>query len=144
MPVALAPCPARGRFAVMLPAPPYALVTPRVRFPALATRAARTPLGGGREALWALWVLARLGAGDVPGGLPSAIRLVRAQAARQFLTALALGLTVRPLVLRAADLSAGDPGEFREALSSVIQVTAPHLDRATAAELQALLHELVP
>lgn len=140
----LAPRPAAGRFALMQPAPPYALATPRIRFASLAIRAAHTPLGGGREALWALWVLARLGAGCLPGVLPPSIRIARAQAARSWLSALALGTTVRPLVLRAAEHAAGEPADLRAALESVIQVTAPHLDRATAGELQALLHELVP
>lgn len=126
----------------MHPAPPFALAEPRIGFAALASRAARTPLGGGREALWALWMLARLGAGARPGVLPAAIRSARAQAARQWLTALALPPALRPLVLRAADRSADDPIELRDALASVIQVTAPHLDRATAGELQALLREL--
>lgn len=124
--------------------PPYALATPRIRFGALAARAARSPLGGGREALWALWVLARLGAGLLPGALPPAIRIARAQAARNWLSALALSTTLRPLVLQAADAAAGEPALLREAIASVIQVTAPHLDRATAAELQGLLRELAP
>ena len=128
----------------MQPAPPYALESPRIRFAALAVRAAHTPLGGGREALWALWVLARLGAGCLPGVLPPATRIARAQAARSWLSALALANNLRPLVLRAAEHGAGEPIDLRDALSSVIQVTAPHLDRATAGELQALLRELVP
>ncbi len=128
----------------MLPAPPFALATPRIRFAALAVRAARTPLGGGREALWALWMLARLGAGAVPGALPPATRIARAQAARSWLSALALSPALRPLVLRCADLAAGEVGPLREELANVMQVTAPYLDRATAAELSALLHELVP
>ena len=84
------------------------------------------------------------GAGCLPGALPPATRIARAQAARSWLSALALANNVRPLVLRAAEHGAGEPIDLRDALSSVIQVTAPHLDRATAGELQALLRELVP
>jgi hypothetical protein len=128
----------------MHPAPPFALAEPRIRFAALAVRAAHTPLGGGREALWALWVLARLGAGCLPGALPPTMRMARAQAARSWLSALALNPVIRPLVLRASECAGGEPVMMRDALAAVIQVTAPHLDRATAGELQALLHELVP
>lgn len=126
----------------MHPAPPFALDEPRIAFPALLQRAARTPLGGGREALWALWMLARLAAGAAKGALPDDVRAARAAAARGWLSALSLAPTLRPLVLRAAELSAGPPGPLAEALGGVIQVTSAHLDRATAAELQALLHEL--
>ncbi|MBI3791183.1 MAG: hypothetical protein HY275_09935 [Gemmatimonadetes bacterium] len=128
----------------MHPAPPFALAEPRIAFPALATRAARTPLGGGREALWALWMLARLAAGCRPGVLPPPMRVARAAAARAWLSALSLPPALRPLILRTAELTAGEAVPVAEALSGVIQVTAPHLDRATAAELQALLRELVP
>ncbi len=126
----------------MHPAPPFALAEPRIAFPALLQRAARTPLGGGREALWALWMLARLAAGAAGNALPDPVRAARATAARGWLSALSLPPALRPLVLRTAELSAGPPGPLAEALGGVIQVTSAHLDRATAAELQALLHEL--
>lgn len=127
----------------MLPAPPYALVTPRPRFPALAVRAARAPLGGGREAVLAVLVLARLAAAQVTRPpLPAPLRVARAVAARAWLGALTIPAQLRPALLRAIEATGGEAPALREALESVIQVTSSNLDRATVAEVQALLREL--
>lgn len=126
----------------MLPVPPYALDTPRPRFPALASRAARAPLGGGRETVLAVFVVSRLAAALLAKPpLPPPLREARAIAARSWLTALTLPAAVRGPLLHAIDASAGDAVEFRESLAAVIQVTSAHLDRATIAEVGALLRE---
>jgi hypothetical protein len=127
----------------MLPVPPYALATPRPRFPALAARAARAPLGGGREAVLAVLVLARLAAGQLSRPpLTAPLREARAAAARTWLGALTLPAPLRPALLRALEATGGDAPALREALESVIQVTSSHLDRATVGEVQALVREL--
>lgn len=127
----------------MLPVPPYALATPRPRFPALATRAARAPLGGGRETVLAVLVLGRLAAGLLlHPPLPVPLREARAAAARAWLGALTLPASLRAPLLRALEATGGDAPALREALESVIQVTSPHLDRMTVGEVQALVREL--
>ena len=126
----------------MVTAPPYALDTPRPRFPALAARAARAPLGGGRETVLAVLVVARLAAGLLAKTpLSQPLREARAAAAHGWLTALTLPTLVRAPLLRAIDASAGDPAVLREALAGVIQVTSAQLDAGTVAEVGALLGE---
>ena len=127
----------------MLPVPPYALATPRPRFPALATRAARAPLGGGRETVLAVLVLGRLAAGLLlRPPLPVQLREARAMAARAWLGALTLPAHLRAPLLRALEATGGDAPTLRAALESVMQVTSPHLDRTTVGEVQALVREL--
>ena len=127
----------------MLPSPPYALGTPRPRFPALAARAARAPLGGGRETVLAMLILARLSAALVTRPpLPLTTREARAAAARARLGALALPAQLRGPLLRAIDATGGESAALRQALDSVMQVTSSHLDRHTLAEMQGLLQEL--
>ena len=127
----------------MLPTPPYALATPQPRFPALATRAARAPLGGGRETVLAVLVVSRLAAALVTKPpLPAQLRESRAMAARHWLAALTLPAAARGPLQRAIDASGGDAIALREALDAVMQVTSSYLDRATIAEVGTLVREL--
>ena len=132
-----------GRFWPMIVAPPFALEAPRFRFPALAACAARAPLGGGREAAVAVLMVARLASGHLaPHALTAPVRTARAAAARTWFASLTLPTAVRAPILRAIDASGGDAVGLRDALATVMQVTQGQLDRATHAELQALLRAL--
>ena len=124
----------------MIVAPPFALEAPRFRFPALAACAARAPLGGGREAVVAVLMVARLASGHAaPHALSAPVRQARAAAARTWLASLTLPAPVRAPILRAIDASGSDGAGLHEALAAVMQVTQGQLDRATHVELQTLL-----
>ncbi len=132
--------PARQIARVLAPQPPYAVPAPAFSFPALAALAGRAPLGGARETVLALFVVARLvrdAAGPDP--IPPSIRATRAAATRAWLTALALPTSVRPAMHRLVDATASDDARaLRTALTAVTGVTAPYLDQAASLEIQHL------
>ncbi|HLA90221.1 MAG TPA: hypothetical protein VJL28_07325 [Gemmatimonadaceae bacterium] len=124
----------------MLGPSPYALAAPVFPFRALAALAGRAPLGGPRETALATLVAARLAAGATPPALlaPPA-RAARAEAARLWLTSIALPAAVRGALLRLADASGTDDlRAIAVALARVTEVTAPHLDRGARSELDRL------
>jgi len=111
---------------------------------ALAALAAKAPLGGARETAMASLVAARLAAAALPPvSLPAGARRKRADAAKNWLSALALPAPVRTALGRLLDLSAGeDLDAMGIALSKVTEVTAPHLDRHARLELERLAARL--
>jgi hypothetical protein len=121
----------------MLGPSPYALAAPVFPFRALTALAARAPLGGPRETALATLISARLAAGAAPPVLLALpLRAARAEAARLWLTSVALPPAVRTAVLNLVDATAtDDPGAIAFALAKVTEVTAPQLDRGARSEL---------
>lgn len=128
----------------MLPAPPYALDTPRFRFPALAALAGRSPLGGEREVVLAALLGARLVLAALPPRpLPHAARAARASGARSWLASLALPVAVRTPIARLIDATVdAEPASLAEAMGGAIEVIAPHLDAHALTELRGVANAL--
>ena len=124
----------------MLGPSPYALVAPVFPFRALAVLAGRAPLGGPREIALATLTAARLAlAAAPPATLAQPMRASRVEAARLWLTSVALPSAVRGAVLKLVEATASDdPGGMAAALAKVTDVTAPHLDKAARSELERL------
>jgi hypothetical protein len=119
---------------------PYTLATPAFPFRALAVLAAKAPLGGARETALATLVTARLVAGGLaPLSLPAPARRKRADAAKVWLSAVALPAAVRAAVGRLIELSASDDRKaIALGVTKVTEVTAPLLDRHARSELDRL------
>lgn len=128
----------------MLGPPPYALAVPAFPFRALAGLAGRAPLGGARETALATLIAARLASGTVPPFvLPRPLRVARAEAARLWMSSVALPAPVRHAIAGLLDASAADhPAALSAALANVTDITAPQLDRAARAELDRLAARL--
>lgn len=128
----------------VLPLQPYALATPVFPFRALAGLAAKAPLGGARESALAVLVAARLVTAAVaPALLPAPARRKRADAARLWLSAVALPAAVRSAVGRLVDLSASeDVKAIALGVAKVTEVTAPYLNRNARSELERLATRL--
>ena len=128
----------------MLGPPPYALVVPAFSFRALAGLAGRAPLGGARETALAALVGARLAVGMAPPlELPRTLRIARADAARLWMSSVALPAPVRIAIASLLDASTTDnPAALAAALGKVGDVAAPHLDRAARLELDRLAARL--
>lgn len=124
----------------MLGPPPYALTAPSFAFRALASLAARAALGGPRETALAALVAARLALGAAPPhALAPALRVARAEAARVWLTSVALPAPVRSAIGRLLDASGGnDDRAILASLVKVTDVTAPMLSRGARSELDRL------
>jgi hypothetical protein len=124
----------------MLGPPPYALTAPPFAFRALASLAARAALGGPRETALATLVAARLAAGAAPPhALAPALRSARCNAARVWLTSVAVPAPVRSAIGRLLDASAGnDQRTILASLTKVTDVTAPLLSRGARSELDRL------
>jgi hypothetical protein len=124
----------------MLGPSPYALTAHVFPFRALTALAGSAPLGGPRETALATLVSARLAAGAAPPVLLSlTLRAARADAARLWLTSVALPPAVRTAVLRLVDATAvADSPSVAAALAKVTEVTAPHLDKGARSELDRL------
>lgn len=130
-----------SRFVVVTePLPPYALTEPAFPLRALAVAVSRAPMGGVRESLMAALVGARLAAAAVGrDALPDALRSERAVAARHWLGALTLPPAARGAFALLVEASvAGEPAALSAALTKVIEVTAPNLDRKARWELDQL------
>lgn len=125
-------------------APPYGLVAPTFRFPALAARAARAQLGGDRELALAAFVAARLAAAVLPTGVPLPIRAARAAGARTWLATLSMPAAARAAFARLADATGKDDRTaVANALSTIADVASGALDAGSRAELDALARQLV-
>lgn len=128
----------------MIPPQPYALTAPAFLFRALAGLAAKAPLGGARESALATLVAVRLAVAAVePAMLPAPARRKRADAARRWLSAVALPAPVRSTVGRLVDLSASENVHAIAAgVAKVTEVTAPYLNRNARSELDRLAARL--
>ncbi len=124
----------------MLGPPPYTLVAPAFGFRSLAALAAKAALGGPRETALATLIAARLAAGAAaPFSLAPPIRVGRAEAARVWLSSVALPAPVRAAITKLVDASAGnDEKSLLSALAKVTDVTAPVLNRGARSELDRL------
>jgi hypothetical protein len=136
--------PRRSTFrSVRPPRQPYALDTPGFAFAALATFAARAPLGGPREIALAAFVTARI-AEDVAVGraLSDATRRARAAGARRWLATLAIAEPTRRAFVDLATATEADAQTVFTALRRVIEVTAGVLDPPSRSDLERLAREL--
>ncbi len=80
-----------------------------------------------------------------PHALPEAQRRARANAARSWLSALALPATPRLTITRAIEASAGTSREaLADAWEAVVQLVAPGADLAARAELRRVSNHLAP
>jgi hypothetical protein len=119
--------------------PPYALDSTEFPFRELAAAAARAAIGGAREELLAIYMVARLCEGTLPPfPLPPGTRAARAAAARSWLSAVALSATFRASCSRVAEATAVDVAATAAALDEVIAVTAPALGPEAHSELMHL------
>jgi len=123
---------------------PYALATPVFAFRALAALAGRAPLGGPRESAIATLISVRLVAGLLePFPLSQSLRKARADAAKLWLSSVALPTAIRGPVLKLLDATTTDDRRgVILTLGKVTEVTAPHLDRGARSELERLAARL--
>ena len=126
------------------PLPPFAVTPATFRFPALASLAGRLPIGAGRETALAALLAMRIAAGSLPSAQHAQpVRVARAAAMKQWLTAMCPDAKVRAACAVLADTTAeDDPEAVVRALQRVMEVTAPHLDAAARAEITSLASEL--
>ena len=125
------------------PRQPYALDIPGFAFAAIATFAARAPLGGPRELALAAFVTARIADDVAPNRqLPVAARRTRAANARRWLGTLALPETARKAFGDLVTATESGPAETAVALRRVIDVTAGILDPPARSDLERLAKEL--
>ncbi len=124
----------------MLGPPPYTLTAPAFPFRSLAALAGRAALGGPRETALATLIAARLTAGAAqPAALAPPLRAARADAARIWLTSVALPSPVRTAIARLLDASAGnDEKAILSAIAKVTDVTAQLLTRGARSDLDRL------
>jgi hypothetical protein len=124
----------------MLGPPPYTLTSPAFAFRSLSMLAARAALGGPRETALATLIAARLAAGAAPpAALAAPLRAARADAARVWLTSVALPAPVRAAIARLVEATSGnDHKSIVTSLAKVTDVTALVLTRGARSELDRL------
>jgi hypothetical protein len=124
----------------MLGPPPYTLAAPAFAFRSLAALVGRAALGGPRETALATLIAARLAAGAAhPVALALPLRAARADAARIWLTSVALPAPVRAAIGKLVDASAGnDDRAILTAINKVTDVTAQLLTRGARSDLDRL------
>jgi hypothetical protein len=122
---------------------PYALDAPSFSFTAIATFAARAPVGGVREIALASFVTARM-AGDVvtDRALSTAVRRARGVGARRWLSTLAISEPLRRAFVDLAAATEADAGATAVALRRVMEVTGGLLDSPSRSDLERLAKEL--
>jgi hypothetical protein len=127
-----------------LAAPPYALAAVEFPCPGLAALVARAPIGAGREVVLACITVARLAAGaGLPSGLPQEIRRERAEAARAWLSTLAVEPLKRAVLLRAISATAvGSLRDIADELRAVAEELASTLDQAATEDLARIAERL--
>lgn len=104
--------------------PPYALAPLTFRFRALVALAERLPIGGEREVMMGLFVVARLYWDAIEPG-QSAATASRAAAARQWLQTLALPSPTRVVFQQALEAAArGEPEAMRSAWGRVLALAS--------------------
>lgn len=126
---------------------PHSLAFRTLPFRALASLAARSPMGGEREIVLGCFMAARLVSlvADPPGGdaVPVETRGERAAAARTWLAGLAMPATLRTLFARVVDASATDDrAEIARRLVALTQSVERFLDEPAKAELDMLAERL--
>ncbi len=122
---------------------PYSLEPLTFPFPALAARAGRLPLGGGREVALAALMTARLAHSLVgPDAAAQPDRATRATQAKVWLASLALPPTTRVPFSRCVDATTGTPLQVAGALRSLVAVAGTYLDGAGVQELERLARQL--
>lgn len=123
---------------------PFALPPADCAFRGLAVAAARAALGGPRETLVGVLMGVRLAAAtEGPGALSPASRQLRADAAKGWLSALALPAKTRAALLGLFAASAGNaPEAVGTTLEAVMEVTAPILPRVARSEVARLVERL--
>jgi hypothetical protein len=119
--------------------PPFAVAPTSFRFPGLAALAGRAPLGGQREVVLAVYLVARLTQDTLPDrGLSDATRAERAAAAKAWLSGVALPAPVRSALAKAVEASSGPPDEAGQAVRDVASITTSYLDSSSRIELDQL------
>ena len=123
--------------------PPYSLEPVLFNFPALAASAASAPLGGNREMALAALTAARLMLASVPPvALPVPERTVRADRAKNWLSALSIPQPARMAVIRALDASVESGMEGAASIREMMHVFTGHLSPAALGELGGLAERL--
>jgi hypothetical protein len=122
------------------PRAPYSLAPTVFPLPSLAAMAGRAALGGPREVALACFLVGRLVIDLADGGsITEEQRKTRALGARHWLGSAAIPPVVRSALTRLAEATAAaEPSDMREALESVMTVTANHLDPGSLLELGRL------
>jgi hypothetical protein len=134
------------KFCVVPSTPPYALAAPGFPLRSLAALAARASLGGPREVLLAAMQAARMVEGAAgPHQLPESLRRSRANAARSWLSALAIPNASRLTISRAIEASVGaERAVLGPAWEAVVVLISPGADMAARAELRRVSLLLAP
>lgn len=120
--------------------PPYGLATVTFRHRALATRAARAPIGPARDVALAWFLCVRLIDGALgPAPFSDAARAARAAAAKTWLAGAGLPASARLPFSRIVDACASpgrpDPARIARGVTDAIKATVDHLDAPSRAEL---------
>lgn len=139
---------ATGLFRRQIPAvthpamhPPYGLASVSFRHRALASLAARAPIGPARDVALAWFVCARLIDGAAgPEPLSDAARTARAAAARTWLAGAGLSASVRLVFAKLIDAcgtaTPPDRARIAKGVSDALKVTGDQLDAPSRAELE--------
>lgn len=124
---------------VIVSQPPYALEPTPFRFPALASLAGRTPLGGEREIALATYLAARLAHDALAAReIAQEIRAERAASAKTWLSTLSLPAAMRAALVALVDASGANGNGVAPAIRGVLTATTNRLDRASRTELEQL------
>lgn len=132
-----------GSRATPPPFPPYSLEPVLFSVPALAECAGSAAIGGDREMALAALMTARLMLAAIPPtllGVPE--RTVRAERARNWLSALTMPQPARMAVIRAVDASIASGMEAAASVRELMHVLTGHLSPAALQELGALAERL--
>jgi hypothetical protein len=124
------------------PRHPFALDTPTFSFKALASLAARAPIGSARDIAIVAFATARMAEAVWPDGLSTDERQARAAAARRWLATIALADPVRRAFLDLIGATEVDGSATAAALHRVIDVTGPQLDPGGRSELERLARDV--
>jgi hypothetical protein len=126
--------------------PPFALAAAGFPLRSLAALAARSALGGPREVVLATMQAARMVEGAAgPHPLTESLRRSRANAARSWLSALALPSSSRVIIARAIEASAGaERDALAQAWEGIVALVTPGADLAARAELRRVSLMLSP
>lgn len=124
--------------------PPYSLAATTFPFPALASLAGRSPIGGAREVALGCLVACRLASALAIGHpLAGSVRIARAAAARSWLASLNVAASARGPLNKLIEASAGESRPAAgAAVRKVTDVTAQMLDAAAHSELVQLAEQL--
>lgn len=127
---------------VRSPRAPFALDTPTFSFAALASLAARAPLGGAREIAIVAFTTARMADETRPGGLSLEERQARAAGARRWMATLSLAEPVKKAFHELIAATEADAPTAAKAIRRVMEVTGAKLDAASRSELDRLARDL--